>query len=69
VVFLEAHPGRVGEIIQNLVPHPRDPEQFLSPQFLAMKRQLERLIHPPDKSEDASAITIRRRTMVGDDVF
>jgi NitT/TauT family transport system ATP-binding protein len=33
------------------VPHPRSPEQFLSPEFLATKARLEELIHPPE-SED-----------------
>lgn len=69
VVFLEAHPGRVGEIIENSVPRPRGPEQFLTPQFLAMKRQLEYLIHPPDKGDDSPVIVIQRQTKVGDDVF
>ncbi|OIQ50907.1 Bicarbonate transport ATP-binding protein CmpD [Pseudodesulfovibrio hydrargyri] len=69
VVFLEAHPGRVGEIIENPVPMPRSPEQFLSPQFLATKKRLEELIHPPDKRSEEPVISIRRQTRVGDDVF
>lgn len=69
VIFLEAHPGRVGEIIENSVPHPRSPDQFLSPQFLAMKKRLEHLIHPPVRAVAEPAIRIRRQTAVGDDVI
>jgi NitT/TauT family transport system ATP-binding protein len=69
VIFLKAHPGRIGEIIENPVPRPRSPNQLLSPQFLAMKKQLEHLIHPPDQSKAEPAIHIRRQTKVGDDIF
>ena len=69
VVFLEAHPGRIGEIIENPVAMPRSPEQFLSPQFLSMKKRLEELIHPPDKDGEEAIIDIPRQTTVGDDVF
>jgi NitT/TauT family transport system ATP-binding protein len=29
------------------VPRPRSPEQFISPEFLALKKRLEEHIHPP----------------------
>jgi len=47
ILVLKAHPGEVQELIEVPVPHPRTPEQLLSPEFLATKARLEELIHPP----------------------
>jgi len=49
VLVLKAHPGEVQEVIEVSVPQPRSPEQLLSPEFLATKRRLEELIHPPEE--------------------
>ena len=47
ILVLKAHPGEVQELIEVPVPHPRKPQDLLSPEFLATKRRLEELIHPP----------------------
>jgi len=49
ILVLKAHPGEVQEVIEVSVPRPRKPEQFLSPEFLATKKRLEELIHPPPR--------------------
>ena len=49
VLVLKAHPGEVQELIEVPVPQPRSPDQLLSPEFLATKRRLEDLIHPPEE--------------------
>lgn len=51
ILVLDAHPGRVREVIEVPVDHPRHPGQFLSAPFLATKRRLEELIHPADSGE------------------
>jgi len=51
ILVLKAHPGEVQEVIEVPVPHPRSPDQFLSPEFLATKARLEELIHPPGSEE------------------
>ncbi len=51
ILVLKAHPGEVQELIEVPVPHPRNPDQFLSPGFLATKARLEALIHPPQSEE------------------
>jgi len=51
ILVLKAHPGEVQELIEVPVPHPRHPDQFLSPEFLATKARLEALIHPPQEEE------------------
>ncbi len=51
ILVLKAHPGEVQELIEVPVPHPRSPEQLLSPEFLATKARLEELIHPPSEED------------------
>ncbi len=61
ILVLKAHPGEVQEIIEVPVPQPRSPDQLLSPEFLATKKRLEELIHPP---EEGDAINSDRMNMV-----
>lgn len=67
ILVLKANPGEVNEVIEVPVPHPRTPDQCLSPEFLATKRRLEELIHEPDEFEDAKMDLVRMTTK-GDDV-
>ena len=54
ILVLKAHPGEVQELIEVPVPQPRSPEQLLSPEFLATKKRLEELIHPPQEGDEIS---------------
>ncbi len=47
ILVLKAHPGEVSELIEVPVAQPRRPEQLLAPEFLATRRHIEKLIHPP----------------------
>ncbi|WP_293778390.1 ABC transporter ATP-binding protein [uncultured Oxalicibacterium sp.] len=47
ILVLKPHPGEVAEIIEVPVPRPRSSEQFTSPEFIATKKRLDDLIHPP----------------------
>jgi len=67
IVVLKANPGEVQEIIEVPVEHPRSPEQFLTQEFLATKKRLEELIHPPREAEEM--LPIIRMTQIGDDVY
>ena len=67
IVVLKANPGEIQEIIEVPVEHPRSPEQFLSREFLATKKRLEELIHPPREAEEM--LPIIRMTQIGDDVY
>ncbi len=49
------------------VPRPRVPEQFISAEFLATKKRLEELIHPPGESAGDKLPTLRL-TRVDDEV-
>ena len=70
VLVLKAHPGEVQEVIEVPVPHPRSPEQLLSPEFLATKKRLEELIHPPeaDVSLNEEQLNMVRMVSVDDEV-
>jgi NitT/TauT family transport system ATP-binding protein len=67
ILVLQAHPGRVEELIEVAVPRPRTSEQFISPEFLAAKQRLEELIHPPGQTTGDKLPTLRL-TQAGDDV-
>lgn len=56
-------------MIEVPVPRPRSVDQFISPEFLATKKRLEELIHPPQPEQDEEeGLNLVRMTRVGDDV-
>ena len=69
ILVLKAHPGEVQELIEVPVPHPRTQDQLISPQFLATKRRLEELIHPPKaEAESEDQLNMVRMVRVDDEV-
>jgi NitT/TauT family transport system ATP-binding protein len=68
ILVLKANPGEVDEVIEVAVPRPRAPGQFISPEFLATKKRLEELIHPPQPEDDTDGLHMIRMVHVGDDV-
>jgi NitT/TauT family transport system ATP-binding protein len=67
ILVLKANPGEVEEVIEVPVPQPRNPSQFLSPEFLATKQHIEQLIHPPTDN-DTDNIDLVRMVHVKSDV-
>ena len=67
ILVLRANPGEIDELIEVPVPRPRDPGQFLAPEFLATKKRLEELIRPPELAQN-DGIPMIRLTEVGDEV-
>ncbi len=68
ILVLKAHPGEVQEVIEVPVPRPRDPEQFISPEFLATRKRIDELIHPPSTEDENDKLNMIRLTQVGDEV-
>ncbi len=68
ILVLKAHPGEVQEVIEVPVPRPRDPEQFMSPEFLATRKRIDELIHPPSDEDEDDKLNMIRLTRVGDEV-
>ncbi len=67
ILVLDAHPGRVRELVEVPVPRPRHQEQLVSPSFLATRKHLEELIHPVSQDQN-DRLPMIRMTQVGDDV-
>ncbi|MEO6994830.1 MAG: ABC transporter ATP-binding protein [Lacunisphaera sp.] len=68
IIVLKAHPGEVQEIIEVPVPRPRSAGQFNSPEFIATRKRLDELIHPPHAPTSLEKLPIFRLTQAGDDV-
>ncbi len=68
IIVLDAHPGRIAEIIEVPLPQPRNPDQFIDPRFLATRQRLDHLIHPA-KASDEERFAPVRMTPEGDDVL
>jgi NitT/TauT family transport system ATP-binding protein len=51
ILVLKANPGELQEMIEVPVPRPRSPLQASSPEFVATRRRLDELIHPPVPEE------------------
>jgi len=68
ILVLKANPGEVAELIEVPVPRPRHHGQSASPEFLATRRRLDELIHPPMEDVRMERLPIIRLTEVGDDV-
>jgi NitT/TauT family transport system ATP-binding protein len=66
ILVMGANPGRVVEFIENPVPRPRSDAQFLSPEFLSLKKRLEEHIHPP--VEVLEKLPMIKLTEAGDEV-
>jgi NitT/TauT family transport system ATP-binding protein len=69
IVVLDAHPGRIAEIIEVPLPQPRTAEDLMHPRFLATRKRVDELIHPPQKQSAEDRLPITRMTLVGDDVL
>ena len=70
ILVLGVNPGGVREIIENPVPRPRSVEQFLSPEFIALKARLDHLIHAPtgNADEEEDKLPVIKMTTAGDEV-
>jgi len=66
ILVMGSNPGRVVELIENPVPRPRTPEQFISPEYLSLKKRLEEHIHPPLEAPDK--LPMIKLTEAGDEV-
>ena len=69
ILVLGVNPGGVREIIENPVPRPRSIEQFISPEFIALKGRLDQLIHASTGGDDEEdKLPVIKMTTAGDEV-
>jgi NitT/TauT family transport system ATP-binding protein len=66
ILVLGTNPGGIVEFVENPVPRPRSDSQFLSPEFLSLKKRLEEHIHPP--VEVPEKLPMVKLTEAGDEV-
>ncbi len=69
IVVLDSSPGRIAEVIEVPLPQPRTPEQFLDPYFLATRRRLEELIHPPQAAAERLPLEALAAAASADSIF
>jgi NitT/TauT family transport system ATP-binding protein len=68
ILVMGTNPGGIREFIENPVPRPRAAAQFISPEFLALKKRLEEHIHPPVETEAVEKLPMIKLTEAGDEV-
>jgi NitT/TauT family transport system ATP-binding protein len=68
IVVLDAHPGRVREVIEVPLVRPRSNDQFLDPYFLATKYHIEELIHSPT-GRRPEALAVRASSSLAQEVL
>lgn len=68
ILVLGVNPGGIREFIENPVPRPRSPDQFLTPEFLALKRRLDELIHVSAQDSEEERLPVVKMTVAGDEV-
>lgn len=69
ILVLKANPGEVNEVIEVPVSRPRNEEQFIEPEFLATRKRVDELIHPPAlEDEEGDKLNMIRFARVGDEV-
>ena len=69
ILVLDAHPGRVSELIEVPVSRPRIQDHLLQPEFLAARQRLDELIHPPGQDdEEAGKLNMLRFAKLGEEV-
>jgi len=56
ILVLDANPGRVREIVQVPVPRPRYSEQIFEPPFVATRKHIDGLIHPPGQHQKEAPV-------------
>jgi len=68
IVVLGPNPGHIKEIIEVPLPQPRNAEMLVDQRFIATRKRLDDLIHPPTETA-TSKLPMLRMTVVGDDVL
>ncbi len=69
ILVLDAHPGRIQEIIDVPLARPRTLSQLLDPHFIAVKRRLEELILSPEQKKEEDHFPITRIDSLANEVL
>ena len=47
ILVLDANPGRIRELVEVAVPRPRSESQLFDPTFMATRKHIDHMMHPP----------------------
>ena len=56
ILVLDANPGRVHEVVEVPVPRPRSEEQLFDPTFMATRRHIDGIMHPPGTAQKETPV-------------
>jgi NitT/TauT family transport system ATP-binding protein len=56
ILVLDANPGRVHEVVEVPVPRPRSEEQLFDPTFMATRRHIDGIMHPPGAGQKETPV-------------
>jgi NitT/TauT family transport system ATP-binding protein len=51
ILVLDANPGRVNEVVEVPVPRPRSEAQLFDPSFMATRKHIDEMMHPPGQEQ------------------
>ena len=51
ILVLDANPGRVREVVEVPVPRPRSESQLFEPSFVATRKHIDQMMHPPGQEQ------------------
>jgi NitT/TauT family transport system ATP-binding protein len=56
ILVLDANPGRVSEVVEVPVPRPRSEAQIFDPTFMATRRHIDHMMHPPGQERKETPV-------------
>ena len=56
ILVLDANPGRIREIVEVPVPRPRSEAQLFDPTFMATRKHIDHMMHPPGQEQKEAPV-------------
>lgn len=56
ILVLDSNPGRVSEIVEVPVPRPRSEGQLFDPTFMATRKHIDEMMHPPGQEQKEAPV-------------
>jgi NitT/TauT family transport system ATP-binding protein len=56
ILVLDANPGRIREVVEVPVPRPRSEAQLFDPTFMATRKHIDHMMHPPGQEQKEAPV-------------
>ncbi len=56
ILVLDANPGRIRELVEVPVPRPRSEDQLFDPSFMATRKHIDGMMHPPGQQKKETPV-------------